>query len=40
MNFLQYRNAEDLLKQTEWDVETALSVVKSEILKLKAEVGG
>jgi len=38
MNFLQYKNVEDLLKQTKWTVETALSVVESELAKLKDEL--
>lgn len=37
MNFLQYKDAADLLSKTGWSVEIALGVVQAELERLKQE---
>ena len=37
MNFLDFKNAKDLLNQTGWTVEQALQTVEQELSKLKKD---
>ena len=37
MNFLKYKDAEDLLKKKNWTVEQALLVVETELERLRTE---